>query len=62
MTTALVESVLMVAGLHPRLGYPTHPRQHTRASIAARLIAVALGIAALIAARDVEHEHREDRR
>jgi hypothetical protein len=30
MTTALVESVLMVAGLHSRLGFSKHPRQHCR--------------------------------
>jgi hypothetical protein len=29
--------------------------------LAARLIAIVLGIAALVAARALEHEHREDR-
>jgi hypothetical protein len=56
MTTAL-EIALMLAGLLA-LGWAIIS---PNASIAARLIAIVLGIAALIAARALEREHREDR-
>jgi hypothetical protein len=56
MTTAL-EIALMLAGLLA-LGWAIIS---PRAGIAARLIAITLGLAALIAARAHEREHREDR-
>jgi hypothetical protein len=57
MTTGL-EIALMLAGLLA-LGWAIIS---PRASIAARLIAIVFGIAAIIAARVLDHEHREDRR
>jgi hypothetical protein len=57
MSTAL-EIALMLAGLLA-LGWAV---LNPRASIAARLIAIVLSLAALIAARALEREHREDRR
>jgi hypothetical protein len=56
MSTAL-EIALMLVGFFA-LGWAI---LNSRASIAARLIAIVLGIAALVAARALEHEHREDR-
>jgi hypothetical protein len=53
-----IEIALMLAGLLV-LGWAI---LSPRASIAARLIAIVLGIAALIAARALEREYREDRR
>jgi uncharacterized membrane protein YuzA (DUF378 family) len=56
MSSAL-EIALMLVGFFA-LGWAI---LNSRASIAARLIAIVLGIAALVAARALEHEHREDR-
>jgi hypothetical protein len=59
MSTAF-EITLMLAGLLA-IGWAI---LSPRANIAVRLIAIVFGIAALIAARALEHEHREheDRR
>jgi hypothetical protein len=57
MTTA-IEIALMLAGFFA-LGWAI---LGPRAGIAARLSAIVFGIAAIIAARVLDHEHREDRR
>jgi hypothetical protein len=53
-----IEIALMLAGLFAISWAVLNPR----ANIAVRVIAVALGLAAIIVARILEHEHREDRR
>jgi hypothetical protein len=56
--SAALEIALMVAGLLA-LGWAI---LSPRASIAARLIAIVLGVAGLITARALERERREERR
>jgi hypothetical protein len=56
MSTA-IEIALMLAGFFA-LGWAI---LNPRANIAARVIAIVLGITALIVARALEREHREDR-